>query len=62
MPGGIDPAIVGLPGHRFGDGLVYMRGAAERAAFRRAVALGLVSSEGYPIPEGLALASRHDPP
>lgn len=56
----VDPAVIGLLGHRFGDGMVYLRDPAEQAVFRRAVALGLISAEGYLTPAGFALARRHD--
>ena len=58
--GGIDQAVIRLLGHRFGDGLVYLRDATERRVFQRAVSLGLVSREGYVTPAGLSLAHRHD--
>jgi hypothetical protein len=56
----VDQAIIRLLGHRFGDGLVYMRDSAERAVFWRAVNLGLISAQGYVTPAGLALAHRNE--
>ena len=57
---GIDPAVVQLLGHRYGDGLVYLSDAGERGAFQRAVLLGLVSAEGYLTPAGMSVLARHD--
>ena len=40
----VDQAILMLLGHRYGDGLVYLRNDAEEQLFHQAVRLGLVSS------------------
>lgn len=55
----VDRGIVMLLGHRYGDGLVYLRSASEQPLFHEAVKLGLVSSEGYVTPRGLALLARY---
>lgn len=54
-----EQAIAELLAHRFGDGLVYLRDHADRQLLQRAVRLGLVNSEGYVTPSGLALLARH---
>ena len=55
----VDQAIVMLLGHRYGDGLVYLRNDREERLYHEAVRLGLVSSEGYVTPRGLSLLARH---
>lgn len=55
----VDQAILMLLGHRYGDGLVYLRNDREQPLFDEAVRLGLVSSEGYVTPRGLSLLARH---
>lgn len=55
----LDQAILELLGHRYGDGLVYLRNETEQQLFHEAVRLGLVSSEGYVTPRGLSLLARH---
>ena len=55
----VDQAIVMLLGHRYGDGLVYLRNDSEEQLYHEAVRLGLVSSEGYVTPRGLSLLARH---
>jgi hypothetical protein len=55
----VDQAILLLLGHRYGDGLVYLRNEREQKLFHEAVRLGLVSSEGYVTPRGLSLLARH---
>jgi len=54
----VDPAVLSVLGHRYGDGLVYLRNNSEQPAFDRAVRLGLVSSEGYVTPRGLSVLAR----
>ncbi len=56
---GDDPDLLQLLRHRYGDGLVYIRDAAERRLYRLAVDLGLITSEGYLTPEGWSLLARH---
>ena len=51
--------IARLLGHRFGDGLVYLRDESERKLFKLAVELGLVSGEGYLTPEGHSFLAAH---
>lgn len=51
--------IARLLGHRFGDGLVYLRDESERKLFRLAVELGLLSHEGYLTPEGHSFLADH---
>ena len=51
--------IARLLGHRFGDGLVYLRDESERKLFRLAVELGLLSGEGYLTPEGHSFLADH---
>ena len=46
-------------GHRFGDGLVYIRDESERKLFGLAVELGLLSHEGYLTPEGHSFLADH---
>ena len=48
----VDPAIVKLLAHRYGDGLVYLRGAEERKLYARAVGMGLINRDGYVTREG----------
>jgi len=55
----VDQAILELLGHRYGDGLVYMRNDTEQELLDEAVRLGLVSSEGYVTPRGLSLLARY---
>ena len=57
--GSVDKAIVQLLGHRYGDGLVYLRDDGERSVLARAVSMGLVSSEGYLTPAGLSVLARN---
>ena len=40
-------AITAFLGHHFGDGLVYLQGAKDRALLAQAQMLGLVSEDGY---------------
>ena len=54
----VDPAIIQLLQHRYGDGLVYLRDAAERGLYDLAVAMGLINSEGYLTPEGRSVLAR----
>ena len=51
--------IARLLGHRFGDGLVYLRDESERKLFRLAVESGLLSREGYLTPEGHSFLADH---
>lgn len=55
----VDQGILNLLGHRYGDGLVYLRNDREEQLFYEAVRLGLVSSEGYVTPRGLSLLARY---
>jgi len=55
----VDQAVLELLGHRYGDGLVYLRNDTEQPLFHAAVRMGLVSSEGYVTPRGLSLLARH---
>jgi hypothetical protein len=55
----VDQGILMLLGHRYGDGLVYLRNDREHQLYHEAVRLGLVSSEGYVTPRGLSLLARH---
>ncbi|MDX1528104.1 MAG: hypothetical protein R3337_05715 [Gammaproteobacteria bacterium] len=54
----VDPALLQLLAHRYGDGLVYLRDDGERRLFERAVNLGLVNREGYLTPAGRSLIAR----
>jgi len=56
----MDTDLLQLLGHRFGDGLVYLREETERVLFDRAVNLGLVTGEGYLTPAGRALLAEHN--
>ncbi|MFZ0255950.1 MAG: hypothetical protein WAN46_09925 [Gammaproteobacteria bacterium] len=40
-------AIANLLGHRFGDGLIYVRSRDERRLLKRAMRLGFVDEGGY---------------
>ena len=51
--------IARLLGHRFGDGLVYLRDESERKSFALAVEWGLISREGYLTPEGHSFLAAH---
>lgn len=55
----VDQGILMLLGHRYGDGLVYLRNDKDQTLFHEAVRLGLVSSEGYVTPQGLSVLARH---
>ena len=55
----VDQAVLELLGHRYGDGLVYLRNNTEQPLLHAAVRMGLVSSEGYVTPRGLSLLARH---
>lgn len=55
----VDQGILMLLGHRYGDGLVYLRNDRDQMLFHEAVRLGLVSAEGYVTPRGLSLLARH---
>jgi hypothetical protein len=54
----VDPALIQLLAHRYGDGLVYLREDGERRLFEQAVNMGLVSREGYLTPAGRSLMAR----
>ena len=54
----VDQAILIVLGHRYGDGLVYLRNDSEQPAFDQAVRLGFVSPEGYVTPRGLSVLAR----
>ena len=51
--------IVRLLGHRFGDGLVYLRDESEHYLFNLAMEQGLISREGYVTPEGYSFLATH---
>lgn len=55
----IDPAIIQLLGHRYGDGLVYLRDDAERGLYDLAVRMGFINADGYLTPEGRSVFARH---
>ncbi|MCP5151054.1 MAG: hypothetical protein H6983_06630 [Ectothiorhodospiraceae bacterium] len=55
----VDPDLIGLLAHHFGDGLVYLAGPDERPVLARAVRLGLISDDGYLTAAGRALLARH---
>ncbi len=55
----VDQAVLDLLGHRYGDGLVYLRNDTEQSLFQAAVRMGLLSPEGYVTPRGLSLLARH---
>ena len=48
-----------LLAHRYGDGLVYLRGSEERDLYRKAKLLGFINSEGYLTPAGRALLAGY---
>ena len=59
MAGQVDPAVIQLLDHRYGDGLVYLRrDSAEQGAFQQARRLGLVNAEGYLTPAGRSVLAR----
>jgi hypothetical protein len=47
--------------HRFGDGLVYLLHADEKAVLEHATSRGLVSKEGFLTSSGCRLWRRVDP-
>ena len=51
--------IARLLGHRFEDGLIYIRDESERYLFHLAVERGLISPEGYLTPEGHSFLAAH---
>ena len=51
--------IARLLGHRFGDGLIYIRDESERYLFHLAVERGLISPEGYLTLEGHSFLAAH---
>jgi hypothetical protein len=57
-PRPVDSAIVKLLAHRYGDGLVYLRGSEERNLYAKARGLGLVDRDGYLTPVGRSLLAR----
>ena len=60
-PPQVEAAMVRLLAHRYGDGLVYLRGQEERELYEKAKQLGLISREGYLTPAGrVALSGYHD--
>lgn len=48
----IEPDLLQLLDHRYGDGLVYLREDEERGLLAQAIRLGLVSPDGYITPKG----------
>lgn len=46
---------------RFGDGSVYLEESADRAVYRAAQALGLISGDGYLTRAGRRFLSEHGP-
>ena len=52
--------LLQLLDHRYGDGLVYLRDAAERKLYEFAIRLGLINIEGYLTPAGRSLIARHE--
>ncbi len=59
-PERVDPEITGLLTHRYADGLVYLGDAREQVAYRKAMNLGLINTEGYLTPAGRSLIVRFD--
>ncbi len=55
----LDPPLLQLLGHHFGDGLVYLRERSERPQLEKAVRLGLVSTDGYLTSDGIRVLARH---
>lgn len=53
--GGDRKSIARLLDQRFGDGLVYLREAADRDVLRRAIQLGLISADGYLTTSGFRM-------
>jgi hypothetical protein len=53
----VEPAMLKLLRHRYGDGLVYLRGSEERDLYRKAMARGLINDEGYVTAAGRSLLS-----
>lgn len=54
----VGDAMLQLLGHRYGDGLVYLREDEERGLLDRAIRLGFVSQDGYITPEGQSVLAR----
>ena len=59
-PPEVEPAMLKLLAHRYGDGLVYLRGQEERDLYQKAKLLGLINSEGYLTPRGRSVLSEQD--
>ena len=57
-PPEVEPAMVKLLAHRYGDGLVYLRGREERTLYEKAKRLGLINREGYVTPVGRQVLER----
>ena len=60
MPPEVDPAILKLLAHRYGDGFVYLRGREEQGLYEKAKNLGLISLEGYLTSVGRSLVVGHE--
>ena len=60
MPPEVEPAVVQLLAHRYGDGFVYLRGQEERALYEKAKNLGLITGEGYLTPRGRSLVINRE--
>ena len=58
-PTEVESAMLKLLAHRYGDGLVYLRGQEERDLYQKAKLLGLINSEGYLTPAGRSILSEH---
>lgn len=56
----VTDGMVQLLGHRFGDGLVYLREQEERGLLANAMRLGLVSPDGYITPKGQSVLALHE--
>jgi len=52
--------MIKLLAHRYGDGLVYLRGREERELYERAKSLGLIGREGYLTPAGRSVLAAHE--
>ena len=58
--GQVESALIKLLAHRYGDGLVYLRGQEERELYQKAKLLGFINSDGYLTPAGRSLLTARD--
>jgi hypothetical protein len=59
-PPQVGSAMMKLLAHRYGDGLVYLRGQEERDLYQKAKLLGYINNEGYLTPAGRTVLTGND--